>query len=224
MCKMKKAAGANRSARAQASSHYLLEVVSGTLKRRHLLPLFRVMTRLAHDVNASRPYKWSYTWYTDDMAPQGAAQQGVTAWTTYLRNFHRVNCYCYQVYASSVLEGDINFSMAAPVSNMRRGALGNEGDPLPNFTTLRIDLNVDGSRPSRKFLRIPLGAQDVESGVFTNTTLGTAILANMQGMLDTQEWVDPQGSLLTGVTLFGITSRRVGRDAYNDVPVGPAIG
>jgi hypothetical protein len=66
-------------------------------------------------------------------------------------------------------------------------------NPLPLFNVFRIDFGVSSGRPSRKYIRGPLGSGDSTNGAVTSTTVTTIQNSFIAPMLNLNVVTDPQG-------------------------------
>jgi hypothetical protein len=88
---------------------------------------------------------------------------------------------------------------------------------------MRVNLNVPNSRPSRKFHRVPFGEGEVVQGLTVTSGMLNAINASYQDIFtDISALRDESGNTFTSVAPDALTTRRLGRDARNDVPPTPA--
>lgn len=193
------------------------------------MPLFLVQLRKA--INTSGiAYKWSNRYFTDQPDITGALGQGLGWWDTYERTFHGELAFCYEIYANQV--GDAPFTpgsiLAVPLA-IQRGALpqqatGSTTTLLPSFTVARVDFPVFNSRPSRKFYRIPLREDLVESAQLTPAYTAT-LSAGATGLAGEPSMRDVDGQSFQGsASVRGVTSRRLGRDAFQGIPASPPFG
>lgn len=186
------------------------------------MPLFRVQTRVAQDTPSTTPYKWSYLWYVDAEGLEAAVAVGEAIWAA-LRPAHSTYAFCYELYITDLLPSTTNFITSPITPGNQRGTAGSVTALLPPFNVARIDLNVVGSRPSRKFARLPLGEAQIANGVLEDTAADTFRDA-FSDAISIPGVVDESGNGFVGVTVKGVTSRRLGKFAYTGVPNGPALG
>jgi hypothetical protein len=193
------------------------------------MPLFLVATRKAVNT-AGITYKWSNRYFFEETDIVGALNAGQGTWELGERTFHAEHAFCYEIYANQV--GDPPFTpgttRAVPIGIQRGsvvagGAIGID-TVMPNFTVARVDYAVIASRPSRKFYRLPLMEGHVDRGQLTVAITGIIQSgANFIASLGNIRDVDGQ-SFTGSAVVFGVTSRRVGREAAVGVPSGPPYG
>lgn len=193
------------------------------------MALFRVLTRMAAG-GGTMPdaYKWSYIWYVEAADPAAAAAVGVDLWNESLAGCHNEYAYCYEIYASDLIESTSLYTVEAIPSGDQRGTLntGGAGDFYNPNVVARVELNVAGGRPSRKYVRIPL----IESWVANGgrniglTSVQTALETAFASAIATPGLRDESGNSFSGITYKGLTIRRLGKNARNDLPTPPSFG
>lgn len=72
---------------------------------------------------------------------------------------------------------------------------------LPLFNVYRIDFNVGGGRPSRKYIRGPFAQADQSNGAVSGTAF-TAANAYVTALLNLSVVCDPQGQVFVSGALF----------------------
>jgi hypothetical protein len=186
------------------------------------MALFRMQLRQAiNRPDLGQQYKWSNLYYVEAASLVIATAFGPSAWAI-LKDATNENAFCYEVYTSDLVPGTTVYSIDAIPTANQPGTLTGSGGFLPNFNVVRVELNVAGGRPSRKYHRMPLQEGDI--------VLGSLEAAASAAIQDTYDALlasiiplrDESGNELTSVTLKGITSRRVGKLAYTGVPPAPA--
>lgn len=193
------------------------------------MPLFLVQTRKAINTGGFAA-KWSNRYFVEVPDIGIAILAGSDIWQNGEAVFHSELAFCYEIYANLV--GDAPFTpgqtgvMPAGVQRgtVDAGGAAGVGTLLPLFNVVRVDFPVVGSRPSRKFYRIPLREEDIGNAqispvVASAVQAGAEYIAGQPSLrdVDGQDWI---GS----ASIRGITSRRLGRDAQIGVPSGPAFG
>lgn len=188
------------------------------------MPRYLVQTRKATQEFGGR--KWSNRYFLLADTMNEALDAAQTIWQTGERIFHYTDVYCYEVYANLV--GDTPFTpgqtkpIDGSIASGVRTIAGN-GEILPTFVVARVDFTVAGSRPSRKFYRPHLREGDVTGDQLTGgilTAITTGINAISSGFIideDGDQW-SPQNGVIKGVT-----SRRLGRDSFINVPPPPVV-
>jgi len=190
------------------------------------MALYKIALRFSNDNASARRVKWSNVFYRNVDTAVLAANSGITAWTNHLNQAARRSVFCYEVYASSVTEGDSDYVvLAVPPGDQR--ALG----PVPVGaqqyqlnSCLAVNLPVSGSRPSRKFWRPGLFESDVENGTEVITSLVSAIQSSFNSMLAGSAWLDPDGQAVLPAVTVKFTQRKLGRLAGFNLPTVPAQG
>ena len=77
---------------------------------------------------------------------------------------------------------------------------------------------MSASRPSRKFYRAPFREADVVNGISTVAGWNTALTTGMASIVALPELRDVDDQIVTGWGNMGLTTRRLGRDAAQNVP------
>lgn len=181
------------------------------------MALHRVTVRKAISGSSGLNYKWSNVYYDEAPDASTAADHGLGIWNRE-RNFHNTNTYCYEVYASDLVPGTVNFVQKRPIAAQQYGLYGGTGDWYASFACVRVDLLVPLSRASRKFFHIPLQEGDVINGVSFAAGLIAAITTGMDLIVAITSLRDESGNVVTGWVNHGLTSRRLGRQAFHDIP------
>lgn len=170
--------------------------------------------------------KWSNTYYIDAGSGSEALDLGLEIWEDYLREVFSEGIYCYEIYANSTFDppGSPGVTLPVPVGTQRGQLTGwSPATALPLFNTVRVDIFVIASRPSRKFLRPGLTESSIENGQLF-PAYGPLIKAQFDLLAALPYTVDVDGQKWTSSIVKGITSRRLGREAGVDVPPGPPFG
>lgn len=188
------------------------------------MPLFLIETRKATQSFGGR--KWVNRYFVDVADAGEALDAAEGIWTGVERVFHGDDTYCYEVYAN--LQGDTPFTVgeqrAIPtVDQEGQLAILSRGELLPSFNVVRCDFSVPGSRPSRKFYRIPLRENDtIGDQLASASALVTALNAGL-AEVPIYAIVDVDGQAWAGTyQIVGVTSRRFGKEAALGVPSPPA--
>lgn len=193
------------------------------------MTLYRGTMRLAIDRNGAPLYKWSNVWYVESPNPGVAAEQLAAFWLD-VAPAYRPNVFCYEIYVTDRNATTDHYTILPIPLGQQRGTYGSAitGDILynPNVCAA-LTINVIGSRPSRKFIRAGFSEGDIadngrrldpEFADRIRTFYNTAI-ANRNGSLG-----DPDGQQLLPFTSLKLTTRRLGKQAFIDLPAGPAMG
>jgi len=187
------------------------------------MPLYQVNLRLAVNETAYA-FKWSNTFYVDVANALAAAYQGHAIWDNAWRTVHASIAFCYETYATSATEGDADYAIVAhPVAANMFGGQAISGDLMPPWNVARLDMNVVGSRPSRKFIRAPWSEGNIQ---FDNLTGSAATAVGAVGGLLAALGTpirDESGGTVTSYSPTGATSRRLGKWAYTGVPSKPIL-
>jgi len=193
------------------------------------MPLYKVSLRFATDNTWARRTKWSNSFYLNRPTAGEASQVMVAAWQTSLRGTVRNTVFAYEVYSSSVLEGDVTYDVRTITAGNQRGGLSTVdlGQQYQQNSCLSVTMPVTGSRPSRKFWRPGLYENDVTNGEIVNPVLVETVALGFDELLsefgDTF-LLDPDGQTLTGPVRVRFTQRKLGRQAGLNLPSPPANG
>jgi hypothetical protein len=174
-------------------------------------------------------YKWSNRWFVEADSVTLAAEFGRDMWIAILQAMHNDACFCYEVYAEDLNPATSLYDVLAVDPGDQRGTLGGiagHSDYYNPSIAARFNLNVSGGRPSRKFIRPGIQEQWVgdggtvitNSGVLSAWATGSAALASLVGL------VDESGNAFSSVAFDGLTTRKLGKTARNDLPSFPAFG
>lgn len=181
------------------------------------MALFRVVVRKAISGSSGLNYKWSNVYYDEAADANTAADHGLGIWNRE-RPFHNTNVYCYEVYASDLVPNTVNFVQKPPIAAQQYGQYASTGEWYASFACVRVDLLVAASRASRKFYHLPLVEADVVNGSALAAATITAITTGMDQIVAIASLRDESGNNITDWVNHGITSRRLGRQAFHDIP------
>lgn len=108
---------------------------------------------------------------------------------------------------SALAEGDERYTIV-PVN--QPGLRTGQGTLLPLFNTLRYDLTANVGRPSRKFYRGVLGEGDINGDAVTTAPFVANAIALSTFFAEGigNGLVDPQGGLLTGISIYPFVQMR----------------
>ena len=108
---------------------------------------------------------WTNVYYVNqpDLASASAA-------ATTIVNVERT-IHAPAVNFDKVRVSDLSSTQYQTISVNQPGQRSVTGDFLPLFNVLRVDFNVAGGRPSRKYLRLPVAESDQSNGIFTSSAL-----------------------------------------------------
>lgn len=186
------------------------------------MPLFRVQLRMAiNRPDLGQVYKWSNLYFGEVADAADGVAKGVSWWSV-LRSCHNENAFCYAVYASDLVPATTNYLIGSVPEELQLGTLTGSGGFLPPFNVARVDLAVASSRPSRKFLRVPLQEGDITLGQLTGAIVDAIDDTFTDLLALTDAPVDESGNAFVGALTLGVTSRRLGKFAFTAVPSPPA--
>lgn len=192
------------------------------------MPLFNIGVRKAINTNGIA-YKWSNRYFVQMPDTLSALELGLDIWENIEAAFHLDLAFCYEIYANNTEDAPFTpgTTFAVPLG-VQRGLIeagpDNTPDLLPPWNVVRVDFPVVASRPSRKFYRIPLIEQQITSGQLNASWLAVAQPAlNLFSTVLAMRDIDNQPYSGNPI-IRGLTSRRLGRDASQSVPPGPAFG
>lgn len=186
------------------------------------MALFRVTIRKAISGSSGLNYKWSNVYYDEAPDANTAADHGLGIWNRE-RIFHNTNVFCYEVYASDLVPNTINFVQKPPLAAQQFGQYASTGEWYASFACVRVDLLVPQSRASRKFYHLPLVEGDVVNGASLVTACANAIASGMDQIVAVASLRDESGNNITDWVNHGITSRRLGRQAFHDIPAPQGV-
>jgi hypothetical protein len=191
------------------------------------MALYKVALRKAHDVTWPQRRKWSTTFYVSAESAVSAATTIVNAWDDHLKGATRNNVFAYEVYATSVTEGDADYNIQTVPAGIQRGTAGaGSGELYRPDVCVSVTIPVAGSRPSRKFWRWGLTEGDISNGVALGGGIPEAIAGAFNAMLTELAGVlvDPDGQALQSGVVLRLTRRSFGRLAGLNLPEPPAVG
>jgi hypothetical protein len=191
------------------------------------MALYKVALRKAHDVTWPQRRKWSTTFYVSAESAVSAATTIVNAWDDHLKGATRNNVFAYEVYATSVTEGDADYNIQTVPAGIQRGTAGaGSGELYRPDVCVSVTIPVAGSRPSRKFWRWGLTEGDISNGVALGGGIPEAIAGAFNAMLTELSGVlvDPDGQALQSGVVLRLTRRSFGRLAGLNLPEPPAVG
>lgn len=189
------------------------------------MALFSIAIKQSWDTAGITRRKWSNVFFADAPNADAAAALGVNLWTTYLRGAARTTVFAYEVYATSLLQGDDVYKIQSVPAAQSRGTLAiPSGEAYAPKNCLSITIPASQGRPSRKYWRPGLWESDVVAGQAVNSTLVQAVESAFNSMLVTELLVDPDGQPLTGQVVARFTSRAFGRESAENVPLPPPQG
>lgn len=172
--------------------------------------------------------KYSNIFYFEAASSLDAANRGVELWAL-LKTSMREHCYCSSVYATDLTVGTTDYAeVPVPTGSQRATRVTGSGQQAYNpALCMRVDMTIQSSRPSRKFIRGGWIEGDVLNG-------GSQFDASVNGWSNASwsailtefgdDMRDVDGQALIGAIVLGGTIRRLGRDARSDVPIPPALG
>lgn len=184
------------------------------------MALFRVITRLALRTSADA-YTWSYVWYVEEADVEAAAVYGRDEIWPSLAVCHKAYTYCYQVYASDLVPSTTNYTVIGVDAGDQPGLIAASSQLYRASTVVRVELNVAGGRPSRKFVRPALEETDITNGTTLEADIIDAINGAFTDILAASALRDESGNTFSGYTIAGLSDRRLGKFARNDVPPAP---
>lgn len=190
------------------------------------MALHKVSLRMATDASWVRRAKWSNTFYLDTPNPGAAAAAIAGGWIAHLATCVRNTVFAYEVYATSATPGDNLFSTVPIPLAQRRGTLSTVdlGEQYQFNACIGVELNVVNSRPSRKFWRPGIYEGDVVQGVSLGAGLVNATTNSFTALVAALDLLDPDGENIDSVGEIRLTSRKLGRQAGNDIPQQPPFG
>lgn len=189
------------------------------------MALYSVSIRQSWDIPGINRRKWSNVVFIDAPNADAAAAAGIGLWEVHLRNAARTNVFCYEVYATSVTQGDDDYAVQVTPEAFSRGTLpiGN-GEPYAPKNCLSVTLRAVAGRPSRKFWRPGLWEGDVVAGQAVGAALVAAVETAWSGVLAENIVRDPDNQALIGAPLVRFTSRAFGRESAENLPSPPPAG
>jgi hypothetical protein len=194
-----------------------------------MMAVYAVQLRQAHG-GGGHPhnFKYSNVFYVNEDSALSAANTGLLIWNAMKAAMFEW-AYCYSIYATDLVPATTNYAQVPVPSEDQRGLLSYSGTPFVVHPIIcaRVDLLVNSSRPSRKFVRGGYASDVFNNGgvTFVGTYLTLLQNAFAQILIDTGgSLVDVDGQGVTAPQVLGVTTRELGREAYNDLPTPPAFG
>lgn len=190
------------------------------------MALFRVSLRQGHG-GTTATYKWSNIFYVNMPDALSAALWGVSLWGSYLRFAAKTQVWCYQTYATDLVPGTDNFAVASPDPEFQRGTIVQDiSDEYHPNIALAVTLVVPSSRPSRKFWRPGLQEVDIINGTAVEAGLVSTIGSQFaQAILNLDPpMLDPDSQQISNLGTIKLTTRRLGREAFSELPTPPPLG
>lgn len=188
------------------------------------MAIFSVNLRQSWDQNQGVQRKWSNVFFFEAPSSVAAAAAGVGLWTGFLRNAVRTSVFCYEVYATSLLEGDDEYTVQTMTPGLERGTLvvptGEAYDPT---VCIAVTIRASSGRPSRKYWRPGLKESDVVAGSSIVPALVAQVEAAFNAALDATPLVDPDGQALSSPVLARYSRRKFGRESVEGVPAVPTL-
>lgn len=184
------------------------------------MALFRVLTRMAVRTSADA-YTWSYVWYVEAADVDAAAVVGRDEIWPSLAVCHKTIAFCYEIYASDLVPSTTNYTVIGVDAGDQPGLVTGSGQLYRATSVCRVELNVAGGRPSRKYLRLPFDETEVTNGIVIETSAIDDINGTFTDIVAITSLRDESGNLFTGYTIKGVTDRRLGKLARNAVPPSP---
>lgn len=190
-----------------------------------LMAIFLVSLRQSHDMQGQTRRKWSNTFFVDAPNAAAAAAWGVALWQGYLREAVRERVWCYEVYATSLQEGDDSYAVQGVPEAQQRGTLpAGSGEPYGREYCVSVTIPAEEGRPSRKFWRPGLTEGDITNGETISLNLVNTIEYVFNSALSEVSAVDPDGQALTGPVRARLSLRRLGRESAENLPAPPPLG
>jgi hypothetical protein len=189
------------------------------------MPLYSVSLRQSWDIVGTNRRKWSNVFFKEAPNATAAAAWGVGAWVADLRNASRTACFCYEVYATSVTEGDDDYAVQTVPQGSSRGSIGTPGtDAYFAPVCISVTIQAESGRPSRKFWRPGLFEGDISGGQTVVPTLIQAIEGAFSFFVENAVPADPDGQILQGGVVARLTRRNFGRESTENLPQPPPQG
>lgn len=194
------------------------------------MALYKSSLRMANDVTWAKRVKWSNTFFISAPNAPSAAAIIAGAWQSALRNAVRNTVFAYEAYATSVLEGDEDYSVVPIPAANSRGFLpvpaGAGQQYAPNICVAVSMRTLGGGRPSRKFWRPGLYEGDVDNGINVNADLVNAIETSFASFIENagEFLVDPDGQEFEQIVIARLSNRKLGREASENLPAPPPVG
>lgn len=188
------------------------------------MAIYSVQLRQSHDVPGITRRKWSNVVFFDAPNANAAAAAGVGLWQAYLRNAVRVSVFCYEVYATSLLSGDDDYTVQTVPNADQRGTIAvGAGEPYDPTVCVSVTIRASAGRPSRKFWRPGLWEGDVQSGQAISPALVALVEAAWNNALGAVAMVDPDGQALSAPVVARYSRRQLGRESAENLPAPPTV-
>lgn len=184
------------------------------------MPLFRVIPRMALRTSADA-YTWSYVYYVEAADVNEAAAFGRDQLWPDLAVAHLNVAFCYEIYASDLNPATTLYTVLAVDPGDQPGAITPTTQLYNASIVVRVELNVAGGRPSRKYHRFPLTEDMITNGIALESVAIDALNTAYAGVVGETALRDESGNEFSGYTIKGITTRRLGKFARNSVPPSP---
>jgi len=159
--------------------------------------------------------EWSNRWLVE-AGDLGAVEDVVPNFAAMEKQLHLDNVTLTRARVSDTTPGTDVFSIV-PIGLIGTRATGADGDWLPIYNTVRVDISVaGGGRPSRKFYRGPILESDQQAG-FLDSAIISLFDTQVNGLISFLsgsgvELVDPDGQpLTTAVTQARVQERQLHR-------------
>lgn len=167
------------------------------------MPLFQI--DIQKDVLG---YNWTNVYVVEAADLSVAHSAANTVLVTAEQDIHTTLVTINHVRTSTLVAGDNSFK-SSPRSV--QGTLASDGNALPLFNVVRVDIGAEEGRPSRKYYRCGLGSGNVASGFEWDSVKVNAVQAAIEVLIPAMfdagaQLVDPDGSALGEV----ITDPKIG--------------
>lgn len=102
------------------------------------------------------------------------------------------------------------------------GLIGGAGETLPLFNTIRVDFAVNGRRPGRKFLRLPIQEAQQQAGVNNQTIMDNVTNLYINPLIAMARLVNPFGQAMhAGSVHPRVAMRQLKRGSKRKISTGP---
>lgn len=192
------------------------------------MPLYKTALRMASDVTWPSRRKWSTTFWINAANAAAAAAAVAASYITTLRAALDETIFAYEVYATSAVAGDEDYTVVSIAPGDQRGlvAASGRGELYLAKAVIAVEMRAAAGRPSRKFWRFGLREGDVTNGAEASgpvyTLVGTAFASFITEV--GAALVDPDNTPIVDVGKLRLTTREFGRTAGADVPAAPPVG
>lgn len=189
------------------------------------MAIYSVSLRQSHDFSSQSRRKWSNVFFVDAANAAAAAAWGVALWQEYLRQAVRAPVWCYEVYATSLQQGDDDYFVQGVPPGSQRGTMaGGTGEIYGREYCVAVTIPAAQGRPSRKFWRPGLTEGDITNGEHLNQAVVDTIESVFNDALGIVEAVDPDGQQLQPPVRARLSLRRLGRESAENLPAPPPQG